>query len=208
MAPSIGASDPANRRALKRHAIAYARSHVPRRLTALDKAWPTAIGRAVHWLLPWSVEGYPGVRRGVGELLAGRATWDAFKRWRRGERTMPVWFALVLADMIEARCRAGLAIVTELRDYRAPIHRNRGAVAVDPATGRDRRGGRIGRTGKSVSPKDEASVPIGLASCGADSPGAIQSSVRPRTIADPRSRAASIDQASNVQPSDTPSDFD
>lgn len=137
---------PTNASPAKRHAIAFARSHVTRRLNPKPIAWPNLWGRVVHWLLPWRVEEYPGVQRGVEELQAGRASWSAFKLWQAGLRTGPEWFATVLADLIEARCRAGLEIVRELRDYRAPVKRNSGALQVQ-ADGRDLRGGRIGMRG-------------------------------------------------------------
>lgn len=146
MAPQLGERERANRLALKRQAIASARRLVtPRSLTPPAQSWASSIGRGVAWLLPWTEDSYPGVKRGVVEMLAGRASWPAAKRWRDGSRNAPEWFATQLADMIEGRCRAGLEIVRELRDYHVPARRNAGALAVH-ADGRDRRGGRIGRT--------------------------------------------------------------
>ncbi len=147
MLPSQGERNPANEQRRKRHAMAYARSLVSRNKSIAPRAqhWATIWGRAIAWLLPWDASGYPGVRAGVVELLAGRSTWSAFKMWRSGTRTAPEWFAGILAGLIEARLASGAVILRELRDYRAPVHRNRGALAVDPATGRDNRGGRIGR---------------------------------------------------------------
>ena len=108
----------------------------------------SAVGRAVHWLLPWTQESYPGIRLGVGELLAGRASWEAFRMWRAGRRTPPQWFVTLLADQLAARRQVAAEIEQELRDWKPPVHRARGAMAVDPVTGQDRRGGRIGRRGK------------------------------------------------------------
>lgn len=89
----------------------------------------------------------------VMELLAGRATWIAFKKWRTGERRAPDWFAQVLADLIEARVNAGRDIVAELRAYRRPAQPMRGAMAVDPETGTDRRASRIGRRSSQSAPQ-------------------------------------------------------
>jgi len=103
----------------------------------------TPCDKATRWLLPWSRDSYPGVEVAVREIGAGRIAWATFKAWRGGTRTMPEWFATLLADMIETRCRAGLAIVQELRDYRVPVRKPGGAMVVQ-ADGRDRRGGRSG----------------------------------------------------------------
>ena len=148
MATNLAPKNDSATSARKRHAMAFARSLVTQRsfIPKSAKQWSSVWGRAIGWLVPWHAHEYPGVKVATVELLAGRAGWDAFKAWRAGKRTAPEWFAAMLADLIEARCRTGLAIVQELRDYRAPAHRNRGALAVDPETGRDNRGGRIGRT--------------------------------------------------------------
>lgn len=207
MAPDIGERERANRRALKRHTLMLNRRAVTLRtiIPQSSRQWPTVWGRAIQWILPWTQEGYPGVRAGVEELLAGRAGWQAFKLWRAGSRSAPEWLASQLADMIESRCRAGLEIVQELRDYRVPIRRQGGAMAVH-ADGRDRRGGRIGRRNPSA-----LDIAKGAATHQPDSEMSLirtAEKTSPHLGCDPHSRAASVDQASNVQPSDTPSDFD
>lgn len=159
MAPGIGATKRTNHSELQRHRLALNR----RRLSPISiipqsgKQWPTIWGKAMQWLLPWPQEGYPGVKAGVVELLSGRASWAAFKHWRAGRHAGPEWFSSQLADMIEGRCRTGLAIVQELRNYRKPEVRLTGAMAVQ-ADGRDRRGGRIGR--RNPSRQGSASVEV------------------------------------------------
>jgi hypothetical protein len=82
----------------------------------------------VRWFLPWTVRTYPGVRRGMVELLRGRVTYSAIKGWRVGRRPMPAWVAQVFADTIRARCRAGAELATELEEWaqqRAQIENER-----------------------------------------------------------------------------------
>jgi hypothetical protein len=71
----------------------------------------------VRWFLPWTVRNYPGVRRGMVELLGRRVTYSAVKGWRVGRRPMPAWAAQVFADAIRTRCRAGAELATELEEW-------------------------------------------------------------------------------------------
>ena len=71
--------------------------------------------RVVGWLFPWTVETYPGVHRGFLAVLGNRVSWDVVRHWLHDRRPVPAWAAEVLADYIEARCRAGLELVAELR---------------------------------------------------------------------------------------------
>jgi hypothetical protein len=71
--------------------------------------------RAVRWLFPWPVDQYPGQRRGFLAVLGDRLSWAAVRHWLAGRRPIPGWARAVLADYIEARCRAGLDLAAELR---------------------------------------------------------------------------------------------
>lgn len=71
--------------------------------------------RVTFWLFPWSVETYPGIVRGVLAVLGRRITWRTVQHWQAETRPIPSWARAVLADYIEARCRAGLELVAELR---------------------------------------------------------------------------------------------
>jgi hypothetical protein len=73
--------------------------------------------RVVRWFLPWTVRNYPGVRRGMVELLRGRVTYSAIKGWRTARRPMPAWVAQVLAEAIRTRCRAGDELASELEQW-------------------------------------------------------------------------------------------
>lgn len=75
----------------------------------------TLTDRALRWLFPWTVETYPGQHRGFLAVLGDRLTWDSVRHWMTGRRPISPWAKAVLADYIEARCRAGLELVAELR---------------------------------------------------------------------------------------------
>jgi hypothetical protein len=77
----------------------------------------TLTERVARWLLPWTVRTYPGVRRGLVELLGRRVTYSAIKGWRSGRRPLPASAATVMAVSIRARCLAGLALVADLEQY-------------------------------------------------------------------------------------------
>lgn len=100
----------------------------------------TLAERAGNWIVPWSRLTFPGFRRGLLELLGNRVTYSALKGWRSGRRTMPDWAREAWADHIEARCRAGLALVAELRGEPKRRRKPSGWQVVDPATGKDGRG--------------------------------------------------------------------
>lgn len=149
MAPRKGRANPSDARARQRHIIAMARSVLSasrRSYIPKPKHWPTVCGKGLSWLLPWELDEYPGIEGACRELLAGRVSIHAMKLWRAGKGPMPDWFASILAGQIQARLASGAAILAELQAYRAPVSRKQGAMIVQ-ADGRDRRGGRIGRTG-------------------------------------------------------------
>ena len=103
----IGSRGPRN------HLQANSRTFAPPPLTGRN----TLGERAVRWILPWTVRNYPGVRRGMVELLGRRVTYSAIKGWRVGRRPMPAWVASVVADSICERCRAGTDLAAELKEW-------------------------------------------------------------------------------------------
>jgi hypothetical protein len=102
------------------------------------------INRSMRWLLPWDYGFYPGLQRGFLGLLNIPYTWSAVRHWRSGRAPVPRAVAIRLADVIEARSRAGLALVDELRAHAdaedARLVHRRGIAEVGP-DGTDRRGG-------------------------------------------------------------------
>lgn len=98
--------------------------------------------RAGLWFWPWTVRNYPGKHRGFLALLCRPVTWQAVQHWLAGRTRLPSDIALGLADTIQRRCQAGLALAAELREYaaKAPNGKwNYGFVRVDEVTGRDKR---------------------------------------------------------------------
>jgi hypothetical protein len=95
------------------HVKPSARTFAPPPLTGRD----TLGERAVRWILPWTVRNYPGVRRGMVEVLGRHVTYSAVKGWRVGRRPMPAWAAQILAHTIQTRCRAGADLAAELEQW-------------------------------------------------------------------------------------------
>ena len=99
-------------RTFPEHIRKFPRSLVPR---------PTKDNRsnlyiaATRWLAPWDSRDYPGHMAACVE--ASGAPWDTCRGYQRGTRRLAGAVATRLADLIEARCNAGLSIVRELREY-------------------------------------------------------------------------------------------
>jgi len=86
----------------------YERSIVPRPRMRSD----TALKRAADWLLPWGLDDYPGIGRGL-EQVSGipRGT---MKAYRSGRRRITARVARIFIDILRSRIEAGLAIISEL----------------------------------------------------------------------------------------------
>lgn len=88
--------------------------------TAIDGDLHTAThiaGRAALWAAPWDARRYPGRGRLLGLILGRSVTTQMVGKWRSGDRPLPVWAALALAQAIERRARAGLQIASDLTRY-------------------------------------------------------------------------------------------
>ena len=97
-----------------RQAVAVYRSFVP----LYPFRYGTLLDRALRWLLPWELREYPGLNRGASEALPEITSQTIFAV-RRGRRRLMPHIAAHLADMIEADCKRGLALVEELRRVEA-----------------------------------------------------------------------------------------
>jgi len=75
------------------------------------------VERVVRWSLPWTTRNYPGIRRGLIELLGTRVTYSAIKGWRVDRRPLPAWAALLMAKSIRLRCSAGNELAAELEQW-------------------------------------------------------------------------------------------
>lgn len=130
----------------------YARKR-PRSLTPKHVAHggkPLAV-RGVKWVLPWNIDDYPGLQRGAVELFAGQYALETLRGWWKGNDRLPARAALMLVEAIRARCEAGERLIAELEAYAEANPRKKpapGFRAVDPVTGQDKRGGKVGRKRK------------------------------------------------------------
>lgn len=71
---------------------------------------------AIECLFPWSIGSYPGHRRAVLAILPRPVTWGAVQHWKTGRKRMPVWACEALADYLERRAAADLALAGRLRE--------------------------------------------------------------------------------------------
>lgn len=149
---TVMAETPAER-AQRKHRSFLRRSLAGTPITSSDGLFE----RACRWVLPWTIRTYPGLLRGIEQLLGGRAEQGAISGWRYDRRNMPDWAAAALADYLEARAAAALELVAELRAYHAPGRggRRTGFTVVGP-DGLDRRGNRArSRRKDSAAPSSD-----------------------------------------------------
>ena len=108
--------------------------------------------RGVRWVLPWNIDDYPGLQRGAVEVFGGHYALETLRAWWKGNAPMSARGALMLSEAIRARCEAGERLIAELEAYaeaNPPRKPSAGFRALDPITGMDRRGGRVGRKRKA-----------------------------------------------------------
>ena len=101
-----------------RQASATVRSFVPLNSWRMG----TLFDRSLRWLLPWEFREYPGIARGAAQALPLLSSWT-IRAVRRGRRRLMPHVAAHLADMIEADCQRGMALVAELRAVEAEPNR-------------------------------------------------------------------------------------
>lgn len=105
-------------RAWRTQARAVHRSFVPLFSSRLG----TLLDRSIRWLLPWEFREYPGIVLGATEALPEISP-HTIRAVRRGKRRLMPHVAAHLADMIEADCARGMALVAELRKVEAEPNR-------------------------------------------------------------------------------------
>ena len=134
--------------------VKYSRIH-PRTLSPPPRVVkPELFERATQWILPWTIMSYPGYHKGIVAILGCRWKWGAIRMWcRRGINPNPD-ACLILADYIERRCEAGLALVAQLREHVAsrPPRKPQGLQVV-----RDRDGSGIERDGRGRGARPKTS---------------------------------------------------
>jgi hypothetical protein len=102
-------------RAPRKHHLA-----LPRRVASKKRsAGITAYDRAAQAAFPWAPEAYPGLLRGMAELLGGRAAVRTILDWRRGRRKAPMWVIEVLQDVLRDRVRRETQLIEELEKEKA-----------------------------------------------------------------------------------------
>lgn len=118
-------------RALRRQSRSKRLNYFIRRTSAS----PTAANEACSWLLPWGFRDYPGITRGIRQVLGEKASKQAIANWRYGRASLPRWAAEILAAEIRRRCRDGLAIAEALELHAARPRKPSGLNIIDPETG-------------------------------------------------------------------------
>lgn len=102
---------------LRRRAAGVARRPRTFWVPPLAPQHSTLAARAVHWLLPWRRQEYPGIGPGVSDLLGHSVTVPAIRAWRSGRNRLPAEVARQLATVIRARSLSGLAVAEELEAH-------------------------------------------------------------------------------------------
>jgi hypothetical protein len=68
---------------------------------------------------PWAPEAYPGLLRGMVELLGGRAAVRTILDWRRGRRAPPYWALDQLQEALKKRVVLETRSIEELEREKA-----------------------------------------------------------------------------------------
>jgi hypothetical protein len=93
---------------------------LPRRVASKKRsAGLTAYDRASQAAFPWAPEAYPGLLRGMLELLDGRAAVRTILDWRRGRRRPPSWAIDVLQEALKVRVKTMTVSIEELEKEKA-----------------------------------------------------------------------------------------
>jgi hypothetical protein len=79
----------------------------------------TAYDRAAQLAFPWAPEDYPGLLRGMANLLGEKAAVRTIIDWRRARYKPPLWAIEVLQDALRQRANRELAAVEELEKEKA-----------------------------------------------------------------------------------------
>jgi hypothetical protein len=79
----------------------------------------TPYDRAAQLAFPWAPEDYPGLLRGMANLLGGKAAVRTIIDWRRGRYKPPLWAIDVLQDVLRSRAKLMLESAEELEKEKA-----------------------------------------------------------------------------------------
>jgi hypothetical protein len=96
------------------------------------------VAAACHFLIPWDAHHYPGIGRGLRQLVNKRVDIRAIGYWRSGNST-PMWAMELLAEEIGRRARLGLKVEEALRAQieakNATPRKPKGVEIIDHETG-------------------------------------------------------------------------
>jgi hypothetical protein len=115
----------------------------------VDTNSPVAAAR--HFLIPWDAHHYPGIGRGLRQLVNRRVDIRAIGYWRSGNST-PMWAMELLAEEIGRRARLGLKAEEVLRAQieakKAKPRKPRGVEIINDETGLPKYRNAVGRREK------------------------------------------------------------
>jgi hypothetical protein len=104
-------------------------------------------------LVPWDQRRFPGIGRGIRQLMSNRVSAAAVRNWRCGTSPAPLWALEILARAVGERCRIGQRIEADLLAAidakRARPRKPRGLEIIDEATGLPKYRNRVGRRRQS-----------------------------------------------------------
>ena len=111
------------------------------------------VAAACAWLLPRHRDHYPGIRRGLFQVLNGCVKATAIDKWRYGLTPGPLWALRRLAELVGERARKGLEIearlLAEIAEREARPRKPRGLEIIDEATGLPKYRNRVSRAHQS-----------------------------------------------------------
>jgi hypothetical protein len=115
---------------------------------------------ACAFLVPWDQRRFPGIGRGIRQLMSNRVSAAAVRNWRCGISPAPLWALEILARAVGERWRIGQRIEADLlaaiNAKRDRPRRPRGLEIIDEATGLPKYRNRIGRRRQQVEGSIEA----------------------------------------------------
>jgi hypothetical protein len=104
---------------------------------------------ACAYLVPWDQRRFPGIGRGIRQLMSNRISAAAVRNWRCGRSPAPLWALEILARAVGERWRMGQRIEADLlaaiEAKRAKPRKPRGLEIIDEATGLPKYRNRVGR---------------------------------------------------------------
>lgn len=136
------------------------RRDLTRNFFAQTTASPTnATQAACVWLVPWDGRRYPGVGRGLKQLMGDAISAAAVRNWRCGISPAPLWALEILARAVGKRWRIGQRIEADLLAAidakRARPRKPRGLEIIDEGTGLRKHQARWGRSARVVEAGDQ-----------------------------------------------------